>query len=64
MLEFNDSYLRLAYSLDGHEAGVHQQGDVLAEVYPGLPQHSANERFHADKYKDPGEIKKLSQRIF
>ena len=57
MLEFNDSYLRLAYSLDGHEAGVHQQGDVLAEVYPGLPQHSANERFHADKYKDPGEIK-------
>ena len=48
MLEFNDSYLRLAYSLDGHEAGVHQQGDVLAEVYPGLPQHSANERFHAD----------------
>ena len=57
MLEFNDSYLRLAYSLDGHEADVHQQGDVLAEVYPGLPQHSANERFHADKHKDPGEIK-------
>ena len=57
LIDFQDEFLRLAYSLDGQEVGSHQQGDVLAEVYPGLPQHTANERFYADKYKDAGEIK-------
>ena len=65
MLEFNDTFLRLAYSLDGHEAGAHQQGDVLAEVYPGLPQHSANEIFNADKILERLKtvIKNIQKRV-
>ena len=57
LLDFHDEFLRLAYNLDGKEVGPHEQGEVLAEVYPGLPQHSSNEKFFADKNKDPGEIK-------
>lgn len=45
LLDFNDEFLRLAYNVDGHDIGQHVQGGVLAEVYPGLPQHTANENF-------------------
>ena len=57
LLDFNDTFLRKAFEVDGLDAGPHEKGEVLAEVYPGLPQHSANEVFFADKKRDPGEFR-------
>ena len=63
LLDFNDTFLRKAFEVDGIDAGPHEKGEVLAEVYPGLPQHSANEVFFADKKKRSGGIQSMPQRL-
>ena len=52
LLDFNDTFLRKAFEVDGLDAGPHEKGEVLAEVYPGLPQHSANEVFFLPTKKE------------
>ena len=61
MLEFNEEYLEKAHICDSEEPGPHQQGAVMAEVYPKNPQHTANEKFAADKGKDAGEIRNCTK---
>ena len=46
---------------DGDESDPNLQGEVLAEIYTGLPQHSVNEKFYADRNKDQGEIKNCTK---
>ena len=61
ILKFNDDFLIRAHDIDLEDPGPNIQGEVRAEIYPGLPQHTANEKFHADKYKDKGEIKSCTK---
>ena len=49
ILEFNNEFLNRAYKIDSEEPGQNFQGEVIAEIYPGLPQHTASEKFYADR---------------
>ena len=60
-LMFEEFPVISAYRLDGEDPGENKQNEVLAEIYPGLPQHTANERFYADRNTDPGEIKSCTK---
>ena len=42
LLEYKDSFLSRAHKIDCEDPGPNLQGEVRAEIYPGLPQHTAN----------------------
>ena len=61
LLRFRDEFLSNAHKLDFEDPGPNLQPDVKAEIYPGLPQHTANEKFYADKYKDKNETQSCTK---
>ena len=61
LLRFRDEFLSTAHKTDFEDPGPNLQPDVKAEIYPSLPQHTANEKFYADKYKDKNETQSCTK---
>ena len=61
LLRFRDEFVSTAHKIDFEDPGPNLQPDVKAEIYPSLPQHTANEKFYADKYKDKNETQSCTK---
>ena len=56
-----EKFEALAKEVDSHDPGRPTSEPPLAECYPSHPVHTAEEKFSADKKKDPCETKNCSK---